>query len=652
MRRNIAFFLLCFTTLLLKGFSSENRDIQYANGPHPYWVKPCSFSLEPVSDDTWEVNFQCLLIDVQTNWEEKSSYHHYVVKPLTHTGVSEVAEVEIDFDPTYEKVIVHEIKIFRDGEYVDRLLNARHDVLHRESQLESDLYEGELTLVYFLEDIAAGDILEYSYSLVGTIPYFSTHLAIDLALQALIPIDRFYCRLLIHPERLIHYKTFNTSLEPQIIDLSQSLCEWSWAMENLAPVFLEDNQPEWCENYAHVQLSEYRSWQEVIEKLHPLFRLPEDLLPNPPANMAALVKTWEDAVSSPEQRALLALRFVQEKVRYLGFEDGLNGFKPSDPRTVFQRRFGDCKDKTVLLCALLRLMNIDSTPVLVDTTSGRTLRDYLPSPFSFDHVILRIDIDGHSYWVDPTMNYQGGASLKDNFFPEYHCGLPLSAESTDLVILPENFMDKPTEIQTSFVLTSEDSAEMKVVWTFYGHKADSVRNYIASIGIKNMSDDALKGIQKLYGKGALLHPHSFTDDPEKNVITLTEGYRVPTQGRNGKKTLKVYSLVIKNYLESGINPERATPYALFYPIWVKEHIHIENPFNDWLDDEEESIYEHESLFFMNSSAIKGHSADLFFELKHLKDHVPVNSMNEYWEMTNEIEENQLNIITISKAKAA
>lgn len=650
MLRNWVFFLLCLPASFLMGSSVE--EMQCTVGACPDWVKYCDFSKGPVPIDSSEINFQCLLIDIQTNWEEKSTFFHYVVKPLTHAGISAAAEVEIDFDPTFERVVVHEIKVLRDGEYFDRLQTSRRSLLHRESQLDSDVYEGELTWVHFLEDVQEGDIVEYSYSSVGSMPYFSSHFATDVTLQTLIPVDRIYRRILVHPDCPLQYRAFNTTIEPQVADLSSDLQEWAWELDQVNVFPYEANQPEWHQTVAHVQLTQYQTWAEVIEKLYPLYALPEDFNADSAQAMQAQVNKWKAMTSNPMELALLALRFVQEKVRYLGFEEGLNGFQPTDPRIVFQRRFGDCKDKTFLLSALLRMMGIDSTPVLVDTTEGKILDGYLPSPFVFNHVILRIDIGGNSYWADSTMNYQGGSSIKDNVFPEYHWGLPIAKGTTGLVKMPELILDRPTEIEATLVVTSEDSAELRIEWAFYGYKAESVRSYIASLGLKNLSDESLIGIQKLYGKGALLHPLILSDDLENNVLTMSEGYRVPLQSRSGKKALKVYSFVIKNYLESGINPERFAPYALYYPVWAKEHIHIENPFIEWSNEAEESVYEHESLFFQNSLEIGGHNADFYYELKHLKDHVPLDSMYEYWEMTNEIEENQLNILTAFKTKAA
>ena len=64
---------------------------------------------------------------------------------------------------------------------------------------------------------------------------------------------------------------------------------------------------------------------------------------------------------------------MQDDIRYLGFENGLNSFKPSKPIEVLKRRFGDCKDKALLLSTLLQSYGIAANPILVNSTYGKNI---------------------------------------------------------------------------------------------------------------------------------------------------------------------------------------------------------------------------------------------------------------------------------------
>lgn len=652
MCRILLFLLLLPVSLLLSSEVELEKEL-YTKGPIPSWVKECDYSLDK-SHNPAQVNLQYLLTDFQRSWPDQTSYYHSVIKPLTSLGVSYAAQIEIDFSPSFQKVVVHHIRVYRNGEWSDRLEDARYSLLQREEDLEFDLYNGEFTLVYFLEDVCEGDIVEYAFSLVGEIPYFSSHLINMFHFQDMLSFDHLYRRLIASPDIPVNYKLFNNAIEPQITDISPTLREWSWELENTEIFAFETDLPVWYDPIPSVQFSQYANWKEVIEKMVPIYTLPEDFDSNPSQEMVDQVNLWMHVATTPMQRAFLALRFVQEKVRYLGFEEGMDGFKPRDPRSVFLRKYGDCKDKTFLLHALLKMMDISSTPVLVNSMEGKNLPDYLPLPLCFDHIVLRIEMDGDEYWVDSTIQHQGGSSLKENFMPIYHWGLPLSLKDSTLVRMDGNYVQKATLINTLFTLQSEDKVELTIDYTFFGHKADYMRRYLETRGAHGYTDDALSALKRLYGQATSPGPIDVVDDRENNVIKTTEKYIIPTQKNRGKKMIKVYSSTIRNYLDCGFNPDRVAPYALYYPVWVKEHIHIDNALADWKVRSDEMNFEHDSFVFNHAYDIGGTECDLYYELHHLKDHVPQESLREYWEMTEEIDESrafQICVLTDKKDAA-
>jgi hypothetical protein len=207
--------------------------------------------------------------------------------------------------------------------------------------------------------------------------------------------------------------------------------------------------------------------------------------------MIDLVDQWKRASNNKMKQALSALRFVQDEVRYFGFEEGMGSFKPTDPCLVLQRRFGDCKDKTFLLHALLHLMDIPSTPVLVHSKIGRRLPEALPSPFGFNHVVLKIDISNSTYWVDPTISSQGG-SLKHLYFPDYRWGILLEENTTHLTRLPKVGNKIPTEIKTSITFTQPESADVTIQVDYYNEQADYMRRRLNHLGSKALADNFLK----------------------------------------------------------------------------------------------------------------------------------------------------------------
>ncbi len=53
--------------------------------------------------------------------------------------------------------------------------------------------------------------------------------------------------------------------------------------------------------------------------------------------------------------------------KYIAFEDGLGGLVPRSASTVYQKRYGDCKDMASIITTMLKLAGIPSNIVWVGT---------------------------------------------------------------------------------------------------------------------------------------------------------------------------------------------------------------------------------------------------------------------------------------------
>lgn len=634
-------FLLFFSFASLNASAAQTA--QHSKGAPPSWIKSNDFPVDALPTKPSQVNLQYLLIDTQRNVKEKTCYRHFAIKALTQIGTETTSQIKINFNPSYTQVVMHDIRVFRESKWHDRLENARHNLIQRETELEQNLYNGDLTLVYFLDDIREGDIVEYAYSLVGDIPLTSTHYTDWGYMQRPYTVEKITHRLLADPSLTFATKLVNIEVEPQIQDFNPSTREWIWEATQTPPYVEERNQPVWYNPPAHIQMSEYKSWEDVVQNILPLYDLPEDFCSS---EMRDLVEKWQKASDDLSKQALLALRFVQDEIRYLGFEDGIGAFQPTDPATTLKRRFGDCKDKTFLLHALLKSMDIHSKMILVDTTQGRTLPDVLPTPFAFNHIVLQLEIGNATYFVDPTWSLQGG-SLEKNFFPNYDWGLVLAENTSALTPLPKPIIENPTEIDSQFTVVKKDLAHLTMKSIFYGAAADSMRRSLKWRGVEKISQNCLSQMQDIYGTASLKEVMETSDDRENNIVTLVESYHLPTRVVQNQQKLDLLSHTLRSYLCSSINPGGSSPHEISYPLWVKERIQVETPLVEWAPFKDNSAKAHEAFFYNSSIKIEKHRACFNFELKHLQDHIPKHALQDSWQIVSEIFRGGFPCITVA-----
>ncbi len=86
-----------------------------------------------------------------------------------------------------------------------------------------------------------------------------------------------------------------------------------------------------------------------------------------------------------------AFAYVAREIRYVDIEIGIGGYRPHSPSQVFAKRFGDCKDKSFLLRAILGDWGLRTYPVLVRTRGLGPLEKSVPSLAQFNHMIIAIE---------------------------------------------------------------------------------------------------------------------------------------------------------------------------------------------------------------------------------------------------------------------
>jgi hypothetical protein len=97
-----------------------------------------------------------------------------------------------------------------------------------------------------------------------------------------------------------------------------------------------------------------------------------------------------------------AFDYAARDVRYVAIALGIGGWKPHTPAFVAANKFGDCKDKSFLLRAILDTWGVSSYPVLVRTHAKGPVEPRVPTFAQFDHMILAVPLPpgvGEDLWT-------------------------------------------------------------------------------------------------------------------------------------------------------------------------------------------------------------------------------------------------------------
>lgn len=446
--------------------------------PAPSWVKRVPWPAEKPPTDA---PTRSILADEQVDLTAGAVgyFQEQVYAIQTQDGLSS-ANITVSWDPAFDSVTVHDLKIHRGDKVIDVLGGGqKFTVLRRESNLEDATLDGVLTGSLQIEGAQVGDIVDLALTYVTHDPTLAGHVQnVDAAWNG-DPIDRGHFNVRWPNGMAVQVRPHGELPKPSVTE-SAGFHVLELAADNIEPIDSPKGAPDRFNNRRWIDVSDFSSWAAVSNLMKPLYDKASTYDQHGP--LAAEIEGLRASSNDPIRRAELALQLVQSKVRYVALEMGVGGLVPAAADDTWARRYADCKGKTALLLAILRSLGISAEPVVVDSSNGDGLDERLPMTQVFDHVLVRATIGGKNYWLDGTRS--GDTSLAALETPDFGWGLPISIKSTALIpIRPAPFTAPEYESLLAIDATKGiyASAPTHAELVFRGDAALELKGNLASV---------------------------------------------------------------------------------------------------------------------------------------------------------------------------
>jgi transglutaminase-like putative cysteine protease len=610
--------------LFLFSFQSYGQSKRPTAGKEPAWVKLTEIDYSDHSlDDQAEDGYIDVAYAKQHSVADQCTYYKKSVHILSEAGVQNMSQLSFSFDPAYEQLTLHTIWVIRDGKKQNRLQLSKVQVLHQEEDLKRFVYNGTLNAILILDDIAPDDIIEYSYSVKGSNPAFNGRYTDAITMRAGYPYYNYYIRVLVPESRTLNIKNFGDSIPAPAISHQGGQTVYEWQQTHLTGLEVETRLPSWYFPYPYISISEYKSWKEVSQWAMQLF--PRNVALS--AGLQQAIRQIEKENSTSEARVLAALHAVQDKIRYMGIEMGANSHRPANPNKVYEQRFGDCKEKSYLLCLMLQAMNIPADVVLINTDSKATLKNDLPASTAFNHATVRVKVGDRYYWFDPTISRQRG-SIDDIEYPDYQCGLVVTDTTTGLTDIP--FAGKGmVKVHEAFNAKVEGGeVGLTVTSTYTGSFADEVREEFQNNSNAEMKAEYRKFYQAYYDK-IKADSISYEDIAATGTFVVKEYYRINSfWQKTATEDASVYAFVISSYIKRLKETNRTMPLRLVYPARYEETVEVRLP-DDFNEREFSDAVRTDEFYYTVDATFQNHTLTLAYRYENLKDHVPAELVPDY-----------------------
>ena len=612
----------CF--LFLFFFILNNCITAQVNPKIPAWVNTVEIrNTHAVNKNDITEGYYYLLFDEQYNTLVRENYFHYAKQIVNEEALTSVSQIEFSYDPSYEKGILHFVKVIRNGVVIDKTKQLDFKILNEENQRNIGLLSGRKTFYTNLTDIRKGDIVEFSFSINGENPIMHNYFNFSLPMGYSDPIDQIYFRVLFSKESTLNILNKNTTIKPII--KQSSINDYVWKAVSPPTIKMESGYPAGYDRYPSVQLSNLKNWMEVKEHCKSVFKLP-------PYNHAPLISIIDSITKLHKDKVkqiTCLVDFVQKNIRYSGNENGIYSNVPRTPDYVLKKRFGDCKEKSVLLNELLKLIQVDAYPMLINTVLQEKTPDHVPAIHSFDHCISSFTYAGQRYFIDPTMSYQSG-NFELRLPPFYRTGMILDTTKIPFTTIPVP-VNSSVNVTEEFENSDTTDTRLKVTSVFTGTDADELRYYLHANSLSEVQEAYKKFYTRYCDLIEVLDTLAIADNEEKNEITIVEHYLLkkfwmPDDSSNSviiKKDFLPYSLNSK--LIYGEERTRKDFLQINHPLNYTQTIIVKHT-NGW-NIKEESITEKNNFFdYTYSKKANGNILELNY---HYRTHTGVIAPKDY-----------------------
>lgn len=265
------------------------------------------------------------------------------------------------------------------------------------SSASAAMYADRKVKVVVFPNLAPGARIVYRIRRTQDTPYFPGYFGLWETFSVFARYDDAQVTLTAPRSLPIHLYTRGVegARKPEIRD---GKAHWQWRYRRQAPLQTQNWAAALWEFSPTIMASTFDRWSQMGLAYHVKGGEAARVTPR----IEALAEQITAGIGDRRGQAAALYEWVARNIRYVAVYLGNGGLEPNSADSILDNHYGDCKDHTVVLEALLAAKGIASTPVLIGADGGPTLPE-IPVLGRFNHAITYIP--EFDLYVDSTNPY-------------------------------------------------------------------------------------------------------------------------------------------------------------------------------------------------------------------------------------------------------
>jgi len=358
---------------------------------------------------------------------EFTSRSHSLIKTLTDKGRQSFSTRKLPYHRRYNTVNILRARVIKkNGTSIDVPPEAIKDGTMEETQQMNILEENFRRWSISFPNVETGDSLE---TLVETVskPLIKDHFNYVTIFQGFEPRLAAEVTIVSPASRPLKYVVKNGR-----VDFSRrvrdGLVTTTWKTADVPQLKEELGMTSPADVALKLVAGTFSSWAELSRYGHSLNQGKLDSNDQMKAKVRELTKDCR----TEEEKILAIHRYISQKVRYMGSSMDLGAFiEPHQATYTFEKQYGICRDKSILMMAMLQEIDVKSYDAIINIS--KMTDPEIPTIF-FEHAICAVVLkDGRMIFMDPTLELS--SSLGETYVGDRYV-LLLDAKGKDLLRLP------------------------------------------------------------------------------------------------------------------------------------------------------------------------------------------------------------------------
>jgi len=447
---------------------------------------------------------------------------HMIYKVLTPAGAENWSGMALNWSPWRDQRPVFKARVISaDGtEYMLDSATITDSPIHHS---DATIFSDEHTLHAPLPAIAPGSVVETEIIAQEGVDFAGSGKTGRSYLQMSEPAAQI--RLTLQAPKSValrHRLDLLPNLHP-VISENDGLTQWIF---DSGPTAANDNAERDVPGNIHkvpvVTFSTGVSWQALAQSYS---KIVDDRIGQ--SNVGDLAARLVKGKATNTEKIAAIVEYLNREIRYTGIEFDQANVLPHTPADTLKHKYGDCKDKSTLLVAILRAVGIPADLALLNVGDRLDVPEELPGMGLFDHAIVYLPGDP-AIWVDATDEQARVGQLPDG--DHGRLALIVNGRTTALSRVPDSrSLDNVISEVREVYLSASGPARVVETSKPLGNFESDYRQTYADLNNKKTKENLTEYFKSEYRAGKL--DHLERSDPRD----FSRSFQLTLEGRRAER---------------------------------------------------------------------------------------------------------------------